>query len=199
MGPPEHLQGKHAPDWGIDVFTPQMPTVDIVADLAGPFVMARAEVARGGTDKGLDDGQRCIGIVTPGRQVMFVPAPKPGRGTSAEVLTARAMLPSDGPLNVTVVGYTMLEALMLDVTRCIPCLPQLLALAHAGHNVIVFEGHESAFECALRGAQALLVDSAMIPFLPRNWWDLAMRAIRDRTRILVFDRHSGAVRPVRPD
>jgi hypothetical protein len=182
-----------------DAFDAYMPAVDLIAESAEPFVVARAEVARGGADKNLDFGQRCVAVVTPGRQVIFIPAPKPGRATSKEVLQARSVLPADKALNVTVVGFTSLELILRDARRCIPFLPQLLALAHAGHNVIVFEGHESAFEYSLRGAQALLVDSAMIPFLFRNWWETALRAIRDRKRILVCDRLNGAIRPVRPD
>ena len=182
-----------------DPFEPFMPELDLIAESAEPFVMARAEVARGGTDKNLDYGQRCIAIVTPGRQVIFIPAPKPGRITSKEVLQARSVLPADKALNVTVVGFTSLELILRDARRCIPFLPQLLALAHAGHNVIVFEGHESAFEYSLRGAQALLIDSGMIPFLFRKWWETAFHAIRDRKRILVYDRSNGAIRPVRPE
>jgi hypothetical protein len=195
----EHAAEGQRTFWMEDPFEACMPKVDAVPESAEPFVIARAEVARGGADKDLASGQHCIGIVTPGRQVLFLPTPKPGRVTSREVLQACSVLPSDKPLNVTAIAFTSLEPLLRDPHRCIPFLRQLLALGHAGHNVIVFEGHESAFEYGLRGTQALLVDSAMLPFLSPNWWDLAMRTIRDRMRILVYDRRSRTIRPVRPE
>src|SRR5690349_6913875 len=135
--------------WMEDAFEPYMPEVDALPESAEPFVLARAEVARGGADKGLASGQHCIGIVTPGRQVLFLPTPKPGRVTSRQVLQACSLLPSDKPLNVTAIAFTSLEPLLRNSQRCIPFLRQLLALGHAGHNVIVFEGHESALEYGL--------------------------------------------------
>ena len=55
-----------------------MPHVDVLPHMVQLFAKARAEVAEGGSEKGLDAGQRCIGVVTPGRMLTFVPAPKAG-------------------------------------------------------------------------------------------------------------------------
>lgn len=64
------------------------------------------------------------------------------------------------------------------MTRAIPFRGYLLAWATAGHNVIVFEGHPTAFESGVRNADVLLMDSGMLPFVQFNWVEAAQRVMQ---------------------
>jgi hypothetical protein len=169
-------------------FEPHMPEVDIRPDMEGLFAKARLEMASG--------GERRVGIVTPGRMVMFVPAPRPGSIPQEFVAQVSQLLPSAKPLNITFAGYTQLEALMQDKARCIPQLGQLLGLAYIGHSVIVFEGHPSAFEHALRNTDVFMIDSGMLPFLQADWVDVALHVLRPDGQTMVQDRKTGRLQPV---
>ena len=181
---------------GSNLFSPYMPEVDVPGDVAAAFAKARTTVANAGATEGLAPGQRALGILTPGRMVMLVPAPKPGGVPEKFVAQVKALLPSDKPLNITAISFTALDPLMQDKAKCIPMLGQLLGFAYIGHNVLVFEGHSSALEPALQRSDLLWIDSAMLPFLQNDWIELAYRALPPRPRILVFDRKTGQLRPV---
>jgi hypothetical protein len=165
-----------------------MPEVDTLPDMEGLFAKARVEIASA--------GERRIGIVTPGRMIMFVPAPRPGSIAKEFVAQVSQLLPSAKPLNITFAGYTQLEALMQDKAKCIPQLGQLLGFAYIGHSVVVFEGHPSAFEYALRDSDVLMIDSGMLPFLQTDWVDLALRVMRPGAKMMVQDRKTGRLQPV---
>jgi hypothetical protein len=152
------------------------------------FARARIEVAAG--------RERRVGIVTPGRMVMLQPAPPPGSIPEQFVAQVSQLLPSAKPLNITFVGYTQLEALMKDKAKCIPQFGQVLGFAYLGHNVIVFEGHPSAFEHALRDSDVLMIDSGMLPFLQKDWVDVALRVARPGAKMIVQDRKTGRLQPV---
>lgn len=169
-------------------FEPHMPEVDVLPDMAGLFAKARIEIASG--------DERRVGIVTPGRLTMLVPAPRPGSIPKEFVAQVSQLLPSAQPLNITFVGYTQLEALMQDKAKCIPQLGQLLGFAYIGHSVIVFEGHPSAFEYALRDIDVLMIDSGMLPLLQPDWVDVALRLVRPGAKIMVQDRKTGRLQPV---
>ena len=169
-------------------FEPRMPEVDVRPDMEGLFAKARIEIASG--------GERRVGIVTPGRLTMLVPAPRPGSIPKEFVAQVSQLLPSAQPLNITFVGYTQLEALMQDKAKCIPQLGQLLGFAYLGHNVIVFEGHPSAFEYAPRDIDVLMIDSGMLPLLQPDWVDVALRLMQPGAKILVQDRKTGRLQPV---
>jgi hypothetical protein len=171
-----------------NLFEPHMPGVDVPPDLQGVFAKARIEIASG--------DERRIGIVTPGRMIMLQPAPPPGSIPKEFVAQVSQLLPSAKPLNITFVGHTQLEALMQDKAKCIPQLGQLLGFAYLGHNVIVFEGHPSAFEYALRDCDVLMIDSGMLPFLQPDWFDVALRAARQGAKMIVQDRKTGRLQPV---
>jgi hypothetical protein len=171
-----------------DPFEPRMPEVDVRPGMQGFFAKARTEVAAG--------GERRVGIVTPGRMTMMVPAPRPGSIPKEFVAQVSALLPSAKPLNITFVGYTQLEPLMQDKAKCIPQFGQLLGFAYIGHSVIVFEGHPSAFEHALAGTDVLMIDSGMLPFLQPDWVDVALRVMRGGAKIMVQDRKTGRLQPV---
>jgi hypothetical protein len=177
-----------------DPFAPYMPEVDIPVNTE-LFVKARTDIANAGAKERLAPGQHCLGILTPGRLLMIVNAPMPGSVPDQFVAQVKALLPSDRPLNITAVGFTALDPLMKDKAKCIPMLGQLLGFAYVGHNVLVFEGHASALEHALKGCDVLWIDSAMLPFLEQGWIDVAHRMMAPPPRILVADRKTGQVLP----
>jgi len=178
-----------------DPFAPYMPEVDIPVN-AGVFAKARTDIANAGAKERLAPGQHCLGILTPGRLLMIVNAPMPGSVPDQFVAQVKALLPSDRPLNITAIGFTALDPLMKDKAKCIPMLGQLLGFAYVGHNVLVFEGHVSALEHALKGCDVLWIDSAMLPFLEEGWIDVAYRMMVPPPRILVCDRKNGQGLPV---
>ena len=179
-----------------DPFEPHMPEVDVRADLPRVFAEARQKISTAGAKEGLEANQRCLGILTPGRLVMIVPAPKPGSVPPQFVAQVKILLPSGQPLKILAVSFTALEPLMQDRAKCIPMLGQLLGFAYTGHNVLVFEGHPSALEQALAGTDLLWIDSAMLPFLQKDWIDAAYRVLGPRPLILVCDRKTGRTHPV---
>jgi hypothetical protein len=67
-----------------------------------------------------------------------------------------------------------------------------------GHSIVVFEGHESGFEAALKDADILVIDSGMLPFLQHDWFDVARRAFQRKGRIRVFERKTMRLLPVVP-
>ncbi len=169
-------------------FEPHMPEVDALPDMQALFAKARKEIASG--------DERHVGIVTPGRMIMLQPAPRPGSVPKEFVAQVSQLLPSTKPLNITFVRYTQLEALMQDKAKCIPQLGQLLGFAYLGHNVVVFEGHPSVFEYALRDCDVLMIDSGMLSFLQPDWLDVALRVARPGTKMIVQDRKTGRLQPV---
>ncbi len=191
--PRETLPGSPEP---ADSFEPHLPGVDLPDDIGSVFVKARAEIANPSAQQKLDPGQRCLGIVTPGRMVMIVPAPKPGTVPAQSVEQVRQLIPSERPLNITVVSYTKLEPLMKDKAKCIPFLGELMGFAYLGHSVLVFEGHPSAFEAGVRGSDVLLIDSAMLAFLDRGWARAAFAAMNSGAKVFVKDRKTLRMTPV---
>ena len=174
-----------------DPFVPYMPDVDIPSDTT-VFAKARTEIANTGVKERLAPGQHCLGILTPGRLLMILNAPKPGGVPDQFVAQVKASLPSDKPLNITAISFTALDPLMKDKAKCIPMLGQLLGFAYVGHNVLVFEGHASMLEHAFKGCDVLWIDSAMLPFLEEGWIDVAYRMMASPPRILVCDRKEWA-------
>ncbi len=124
-----------------DPFEPHMPHVDVLPHMVQLFAKARAEVAEGGSEKGLDAGQRCIGVVTPGRMLTFVPAPKAGSVAPEHVTQAKSLVPSNQPLNVTVVAFTELEPFRI--------LPIVKSKASPGWRYTEPDGEVSYVNCLL--------------------------------------------------
>ena len=178
-------------------FTPYMPGVDWYPESAATFEQARAAVRdRPATDE-VEAGRPRIAIITPSKGfVMYVPAPAAERLTPEMLDIPRKILPPDPPLDIAVVSFTAVDALAQDKSKCIPFLGFLVAFAHLGHRVVVFEGHPTAFETGVRGANLLLVDSGMQPFLPSDWPYLAQQAMAEPKRILVHDRKHYGLREI---
>lgn len=195
-----------------DIFQPHQLGVELLSDMDEFFRMARrisetgefpAEAGATATEEmpaelaaqleGLKGG-RSVVVVTPGRLIMPVAAPAPGGAGREAEAAVRKMLPPDPPLNIAVVSYTHIKALMEDMTRAIPFLGFLLGFASIGHTVVVFEGHPSAFESGVRGGDVLLVDSGMLPFMQADWAEVAFGVMRPGARILVHDRETYQLR-----
>jgi hypothetical protein len=180
-----------------DVFTPHMPGVDLLSDMDALFDNVRHSLLTGEyLSENEEKGQRAIAIVTPGRMTMLVPCPTPGSMPSKDVASMTSLMPPEPPLNIAVVSYTFLEALMQDTPRCIPFLGYLSAWGYVGHSVVVFEGHSSAFEHGVRNCDVLLVDSGMLPFLQANWVEVAHRVMRPGPKIFVHKRDTYTLIPV---
>lgn len=184
----DSLSGSPTP---ADLFEPHMPSVDLLSDMKAFFAEARS----GGSPEAQE---REVAVVTPGRMIMFLPSPTPGSMPKEEEEAIHQLLPSQQPLEISVVSYTRLEALMKDgdKTRCIPFLGYLLGFAYVGHRVVVFEGHPTAFEAGVQGTDVLIIDSGMLPFLQDDWFDVASRVMKPGARILLHDRKAFELRHV---
>ncbi|HEY8207313.1 MAG TPA: hypothetical protein VIG99_07520 [Myxococcaceae bacterium] len=174
-----------------DLFEPRMPEVEGMFDVKALFAKAREEKPNG------------VFIFTPGRMRMEVNGPAPGSMPPEAERQARAVLGGDRPFHVVAVAYNKLEALLQDkennarsMDRCIPFLGMLVSLAYVGHSVLIFEGHPLAFEAGVRGADVLIIDEAMLPFLQEDWAKVAFGAMRPRARIFVHDRQHYSLQPV---
>ena len=192
------IEGSPRPS---DIFEPHMPGVELMSDMDALFRTAREQLERGEfSSEEVVKGQRAVAIVTPDRLIMFQPCPKPGSIPRGQAEEAKKLMPSDAPLKITAVSYTLLEAFMEDktMTKCIPFLGHLMGFAYVGHNVLVFEGHPTAFESGVRDCDVLLVDSGMLPFIQEDWFDVARRVMRPGARVFVHKRESYHLMPVGP-
>jgi hypothetical protein len=200
----EHVKSFDGMPEPPDIFQPHMPGVELLSDMDAYFDAARRLSATG--EYTLEDdepppaeaaaerekmkGKRSVVIVTPGRLMMTVPTPEPGSATKEMVEGVSQLLPPDPPKVVTVISYTYVRALIEDVgkTKAIPFLGFLVGFAAIGHTVVVFEGHPSAFESGVRGSDLLMVDSGMLPFIQKDWKEVAFRVMRPAARVLEHDR-----------
>jgi hypothetical protein len=98
------------------------------------------------------------------------------------------MLAPDPPQVISVISYTYVPALIEDKAKAIPFLGFLTGFAAIGHTVVVFEGHPSAFESGVRGSDVLMVDSGMVPFIQKDWKEVAFRVLRPGAKVLEHDR-----------
>jgi hypothetical protein len=143
-----------------------------------------------------EKGQRAIAVVSPARLVMYLPCPRPGSVQEDDVAPMKSLLPPEPPLNISVVSYTAYDAFIKDKTKSIPFIGLLAAWGYIGHNVVIFEGHPSAFESGVRGSDVLLVDSGMLPFMQNDWAKVAYRVMRPDAKIFVHERDTFTLLPV---
>jgi len=176
-----------------DIFEPYMPEVDARTDLDEVFETARRQSAGEG-------GEPRLVVVTPGRLMMEIPAPPRGSMPEQAVRPARALLRREGPLYVAVIAHNRPEALMhpQGEEKAIPFLGHLLSFVYLGHRVVVFEGHPSAFQAGVRGADVLLIDSGMLPFLHEAWGRQAFEVMNPGARVYIHDREDYSLRPIGP-
>ena len=178
-----------------DIFKPHRLGVELFSDMDELFRYAR-EHASGENEN--EDTQRAdkskrrraVPIVTPGRLIMLDPCPEPNSMPEEKVAPMRNLMPADPPRKITAICHTFMEALVVDIDKAIPFRGFLNAWAYLGHDVLVFEGHPSAFVAGVRDCDVLLVDSAMMPFIPLNWLDVASGVMKADRLILVHNRQS---------
>ncbi len=168
-------------------FEPRMPEVDFPRDLEGTFAKARTSGAGEAPPAGAIQGKH-VAVVTPGRMVMLHPCPPASSMPATVVESVEKILPSATKRKVAVIAFTELEVLRADLRKAIPFFGLLSGLAYIGHTVWVFEGHSSALAAGCREADLLIVDEAMIPFLPADWLRTASKVM---ARALIF-RHERA-------
>ena len=124
-------------------------------------------------------GQRCVAMISPGRLMrqFLTPPPNTMAPNMTEMMKSILALP---PKRVVAIGFTatLVQADMKEVGAAIPFFGFLIGLAYIGHSVVLFEGHPLAFEGGVRGAEMLLVDSEMTPFLPDHWTETAFRVMK---------------------
>jgi hypothetical protein len=174
-----------------------MPKVKVVLDVEDLFYRAR-EAAAGRGEQPLDQPCRYIVIVTPRRQLMLCPCLIEGTMADEQVATLERMVPSDVKRNIAVIALNEFSGTndVVKINSVIPFYGILLGLGYIGHAVWVFEGHPSALAAGCRRADALMVDSGMIPFLQEDWLDVAASVMRD-VAIYVHDRATYSSQRVR--
>lgn len=197
----KHIRSIEGSPRPADIFEPHMPGVELLSDMDALFRMAREQLERGEfPEQEMVKGQRAVAVVTPGRLMMFLPCSAPGSMPRGQVEKTKRLMPSGAPLKITAVSYTLVEAFMEDktMTKCIPFLGHLMGFAYVGHNVLVFEGHPTAFESGARDSDVLLVDSGMLPFIQEDWFDVARKVMRPGAKILIHKREGYRLMPIGP-
>ena len=175
----------------VDPFVPWMPDVDLAADLQNVFAEMRAGESQG------------VVIVRPDRATLLLQ----NSPSSPRIDELLRQLPSFIPLgqsrNIAAIAnteFTMLNHAvppgMKEAGRAIPFLGLLMGWAQAGHRVWLFEGHSSALAAALEGADYLLVDSGMLPYLQEDWMAVARRSMNPEGKVLHYNRENRNILPV---
>ena len=171
----------------------QMPEVVAASNIGEIFENIR-KIAAG------EKGQGGLVILRPDRNYLVVP-PMPENPELKKFAEGLAHLFPDGvQRNIAVISNTEFGGgpetpSIADVDKAIPFFGLLMALSYLGHAVWVFEGHASALQAGCWNADALLVDSAMIPLLAADWQETARAAMRN-ANILVHDRATFQLRVV---
>jgi hypothetical protein len=145
------------------------------------FTKARKHAASG----------RHVVIVRPDRRCLMLPAPPAGSMRPDATKSVESLLPSGTKRNVAVIADTSFAAKphppeIAEAGRAIPFFGILIGLSYIGHAVWIFEGTPDALVAGCRNADVLIVDSAVLLRLPKDWAkpSAAMR----NGNIIVFDR-----------
>jgi len=150
------------------IFQVHMPEVDIRPGLDEIFAQAKSLAAE---ETILADGThlRRVVIVSPGRLLLIKDSYPPDTLPLESRMVLEELLPTDRSLKIAVIAYTYMDALRTDIRNAIPFFDYLLGFAYLGHAVWIFEGHASVLEIGCRGADYILVDQRMLPFLIEDW------------------------------
>lgn len=177
---------------------PRMPTVEIPPDTEERFATARliAWGKKPANPSADTAGERCIVVVTPGRTFAILRCPRANAMPPNAVQALEKIAPSARPLNVAVVAYLQIDPLLEKQLTTNPVVGLIIGLGYIGHNVIVFEGHPSAFNAGCRDADMLIVDESMIPHLQKGWEHAAWTVMRG-SDILVCGRNGALKRLVK--
>ena len=164
---------------------PRMPEVVAPANIEEVFASIR-KIAAG------DKGQGGVVILRPNRRYLQVPPMQATPDLKKFADGLAKLIPPGIQRNIAVVSYTEFGGdasapSVTEVDKSIPFFGLLMGLGYLGHAVWVFEGHPSAFAAGCRDADALIVDSGMLPFLQKDWQDVAAGVMRN-ANILVHNR-----------
>ena len=150
------------------LFTVHMPEVDVRPGLDEIFDQAKSLAEK---ETVLTDGAhlRRVVIVSPGRLLLIKDSYPPDTLPLESRIALEELLPADRSLKIAVIAFTEMEVLRTDIRRGIPFFDYLLGFAYLGHAVWIFEGHNSVLEMGCHGADYVLVDKRMLPFLEQDW------------------------------
>ena len=171
----------------------RMPEVVLAANIGEIFEKIR-KIAAG------EKGKGGLVILRPNRTYLTVPpmSESPELKKFADGLAR--LFPAGIQRNIAVISNTEFgngsTPSVAEVNKAIPFFGLLMGLTYLGHAVWVFEGHSSALQAGCWNADALLIDSAMLPLLPAGWQDTASDAMRN-ANILVHDRATFQLKVVR--
>lgn len=162
------------------LYQPHMPQVDTSSHMESVFSEARNIGLGRKRPPGASTSERYIALVTPGRLVMQLACPAPGERPMSVIMDIRERYPIEPPGYVVAIALNELLAVrhIKGARRTIPFLGELLDIGYAGHAVTIFEGHPTAFRHGLTGADLLIVDAGMIPFLQPDWLTVAREVMR---------------------
>ncbi len=162
----------------------RMPDVVLAANIGEIFEKIR-QLASG------EKNQGGVVILRPNRTYLTVPPMQESPELKKFADGLGRLIPPGVQRNVAVISNTDFGAnstpSVAEVNAAIPFFGLLMGLAYLGHAVWIFEGHPSALQAGCWNADALLVDSAMLPLLPNGWQQTAREAMRS-PNILVHDR-----------
>jgi hypothetical protein len=140
-------------------------------------------------------------VVRPDWKILAVPAPP--RNSVRPELTAlmETILPASSKGNIAAIANTGFKAdggagSLQAANQAIPFFGILLGLSTIGHAVWVFDGRAEALEAGCRDADLLIIDLLRIPGLAKGW-EKTVPGVMRNPRIVVFDRRSGKLRPLR--
>jgi hypothetical protein len=136
-------------------------------------------------------------ILCPDGQHLILPA-LPKVAVRPEMLAAvERMLPSTIKRSVAVIGDTAWttgsEPSLQTANQAIPFFGLLMGFASLGHLVWIFNGAANLLSAGCREADVLVVDSASVATLPRDWKAEAAKVMRN-PEILIHDRASYQLR-----
>ncbi len=169
------------------ILASEMPKVDVPPDLEDRFTKARLVASRSKPANPTADpsGERCIVVVTPSRTFAILRSPARSAMPPQAVQALEKVAPSIRPLNITVIAYIQFDALLATEAKPAPIIGLTIGLSHIGHNVVVFEGHPSAFHAGCRDADLLVVDETMIRHLQKDWEPAARSTMRGSEILIV--------------
>jgi len=146
------------------------------------FKRAREHAGRGNLVVLREDGK-----------LLLMPSIQPASVTPHMKVTVEQMLPSTTKRRVAVIGETSWASgdkpSFQTANQAIPFFGFLAGFAHIGHAVWVFRGSPDLLCAGCRDADVLIVDSASLGLLPRDWQVEAASTMRN-PQILVHDRAS---------
>ena len=136
-------------------------------------------------------------IVRPDGQWLLLPALQKDAASPDRVAAVERMMPSQTKRNVAVIGEVIWAAgdipTLQAANHAIPFFGLLMGLASIDHSVWIFNGGADVLEAGCREADVLIVDSACLATLSRDWQGNATKVMRN-PEILVHDRVSYKLR-----